>query len=83
MNATVNIPLDDMLAGVRREVAAQILAEHSDDLALIDIKGACAVLKISRYTLAKLPIPRVALTTDIVRYRLSDIAAYIAANVER
>jgi hypothetical protein len=76
--------LKDLLDETRKELVGTILADHGDALKLVSPSQAAGILDVTTTTLGRLPIPRVVIDAKrMVRYRLSDIRAFIEANLER
>lgn len=68
------------------EVKAADLAgmrERVKDIELVTEQRACGLLDVSRPVLLKSGIPRVQIVPGVIRYRVSDIEAFLQENLER
>jgi hypothetical protein len=73
----------DIIKTSRAELVNRLIRENGDDLALISPSQAAGILDIRAHTLTALPIPRVAISPQTIKYRLSDITAFIESRIER
>jgi hypothetical protein len=74
--------MTDILDAARADLVKSLILQ-SDGVKLLSPSQAAGILDIRPNTLTKLPIPRVALDTKLIKYRLSDIAAFIESRLER
>jgi predicted DNA-binding transcriptional regulator AlpA len=78
--------LDRLLTDTRDDLVRRILSEKGDQLTLLTGAQVCEILKVSRKTLDNLPasIPRVTIVPGtLIRYRLTDVEAYIESRIAR
>jgi hypothetical protein len=75
--------LDELIATARAEIVASVLAKQHDRLTLVSKAQAAGLLDVDGKTLDSMGIPRVVLSAKKkIAYRLSDLEAFIEANVE-
>lgn len=78
---------DEQVSGLldrsSEKLVRTIIMEKGNVGILLSPSQAAGILDIRPNTLAKLPIPRVALDSKLIKYRLSDITAFIESRVER
>ncbi len=81
MNLTIpKAQIQQLMDEIRRETVAQLLAEMSS-VRLLSQTQCAALLDITTATLATLDLPAVKLApTNTLRYRLTDVQAYIEKN---
>ena len=72
-----------IIDAARADLVAHLIREKGESITLLSPSQAAGILDIRVETLARFPIPRVALDSRMVRYRLSDITAFIESRVER
>ena len=80
--SSINLSSND-LSLITSEVVAAIIAEVGDKLKLISPAQACGILDVSPKTLRDSGIPRIVLAPKVIKYRLCDIAAYVASCREK
>ena len=68
---------------ITAEVVAALISEVGEDLRLITPAQACGLLDVSPKTLKDTGIPRIVLGPKVIKYRIADIAAYVAACREK
>ncbi len=85
----MNIPLSktqekDLIESVRADMVAQLLTENRDDLRLLSVQQVSGMLDVHPKTLQAMKLPRVVLIPNkVVKYLMSDVIAFIAANREK
>lgn len=75
--------MTDLLDSVRAELVKTLILETGQNVRLLSPSQAAGILDIRPNTLTKLPIPRIALDSKLIKYRLSDIIAFIESRIER
>lgn len=76
--------VEQILDEAKAEVVNHLLTEYREKIQLVSKSQAAGLLDVDSKTLDSLPIPRVVLAAKKkISYRLSDIKAYIEANLER
>jgi hypothetical protein len=75
--------MTNLLDASRTELVNRLILEKGASITLLSPSQAAGILDIRPNTLTRLPIPRVALDTKLIKYRLSDITAFIESRVER
>jgi uroporphyrinogen-III synthase len=75
--------LDTLLAEVRTELVAKIMAESRDAITLLSPAQAAGLLDINPQTLRGTDCPRVVLSPQVHKYRLADIISLIERNLEK
>ena len=68
---------------ITSEVVAALIREVGEDLRLITPAQACGILDVCPKTLVLTGIPRIVLAPKVIKYRLCDIAAYVASCREK
>jgi hypothetical protein len=76
--SSINLSSNDMSL-ITSEIVAAIISEVGDNLRLITPAQACGILDVSPKTLVLTGIPRIVLAPKVIKYRLCDIAAYVAS----
>lgn len=75
--------LADLIKEVKAELVERLVTECKDELDLITTSQASGILDVNPQTLSKLPIPRyVFVAGKLVKYRLSEVRAYVASTRE-
>jgi hypothetical protein len=72
-----------LIDAARADLVAEMIRDNGASIHLLSPAQAAGILDIRPNTLTRLPIPRVALDTKLIKYRLSDITAFIESRVER
>ena len=75
--------MTSLLDSARRELVETLILEKGASITLLSPSQAAGILDIRPNTLTKLPIPRIVLDTKLIKYRLSDISAFIESRIER
>jgi hypothetical protein len=76
--------LDRLLTDTRDDLVRRILSEKPDALTMLSGAQVCGLLNVNSKTLDALPIPRaVILPGSVIRYRLTDVEAYIESRIVR
>lgn len=87
----MNLPLTEsqiaqIVADARQDIVTHVIASHKDDLDTISTAQAGGILDISAATLSNIPrkqLPRyVIIPNKVVKYRLSEVRAYLATTRE-
>lgn len=82
------LPLTDkqiasLIKEARAELVERLITECKDELDLITTAQAAGILDVNPVTLSKLPIPRyVFVAGKLVKYRLSEVRAYVESRRE-
>ena len=75
--------LSSIINDARSELVRMLITEHKNEFDFISPAQAAGLLDVSAPTMLKLKIPRyVFAAKTIVRYKLSEVLAYIAASRE-
>ena len=72
-----------LIDDARSEFVACLIREKGDAVTLLSPSQAAGILDVRPNTLTKLPIPRIVLDSKLIKYRLSDITAFIESRIER
>ena len=85
MNITLTpSQLESVLAEAKAEIVKSILTEYRDRITLVSKAQAAGLLNVEGKTLDAIGMPRVVISAKSkIAYRLSDIADFIEANLER
>ena len=75
--------LDTLMAQVRADLVAKLMAEHKEAITLLSPAQAAGLLDINPQTLRGTDCPRVVIAPKVIKYRLSDITALIQRNLEQ
>jgi hypothetical protein len=75
--------MTNLLDASRTELVNRLILEKGASITLLSPSQAAGILDIRPNTLSKLPIPRIVLDTKLIKYRLSDISAFIESRIER
>jgi hypothetical protein len=75
--------MTNQLDASRTELVNRLILEKGASITLLSPSQAAGILDIRPNTLSKLPIPRIVLDTKLIKYRLSDISAFIESRIER
>jgi len=67
---------------ITSSVVAAIISEVGEELRLISPSQACGLLDVSPKTLRDTGIPRIVLAPKVIKYRLTDIAKFVASRRE-
>jgi hypothetical protein len=73
---------EDILDSARDELVRNLILQ-GDRVRLLSPSQAAGILDVRPNTLSRLPIPRVALDSKLIKYRLSDITDFIESRIER
>jgi hypothetical protein len=73
---------EDILDSARDELVRNLILQ-GDRVRLLSPSQAAGILDVRPNTLSRLPIPRVALDSKLIKYRLSDLTDFIESRVER
>lgn len=74
----------ELIKDARADVVAHLLQEHRDDLRLLSAQQVAGMLDVNPKTLTAMKIPRVVLIPNkVIKYKLQDVADFIAANREK
>ena len=66
-----------ILAETRRELVATLIAEHRDNLRLMSPSQLAGLLDVNAHSLLTLGIPRIEIAPKVIRYRVTDVEAYL------
>jgi len=74
----------EVLKAAAAQLAERLYTENRDDLQIISKTRAAGILDVDVHTLDKIGLPRVVLSIGkLVKYRLSDISAFIDSRREK
>lgn len=66
-----------LIDSARADAVRALIAEHGDDLKLVSPSQAAGLIDCNVKTLDSIGIPKVVLSPTIIRYKLSDLKAFI------
>ena len=72
-----------IVSKAQAQMVQMLIDDYRDDLQLVSPSRACGILDVSTKTLAEMRIPRIVIVPNkVIRYRLSDISAYLERHIE-